>query len=143
MGVALRAFMHPQPRRHVRSRRSRRGVTLIEVLIVVAILSLIATGVAVAVLPVWGETEIKLTRTDALKLRQAVLQWRFTHQGDCPDTATLVRDHILDAASHQVDAWKQPYKIECEGAEVVVSSSGPDRRFGSEDDIVVPEPDRG
>lgn len=117
-----------------------RGVTLIEVLIVVAIMSMIAAGVTVAVLPKFTEAGIKSTETNAREIRNAVNRWRGTRGGsDCPSIAQLVQDKEIDSASKTDDAWSSPYKIVCTEDDVVVSSPGPDKKEGTKDDIVVPK----
>lgn len=125
-------------------RRARRvltrGVTLIEVLIVVAILSMIAAGVTVAVLPKFKEAAVKNTETNAREIRNAVQRWRGLRGGsDCPSISQLVQDKEIDSASKTDDAWGSPYKIACTEDDVIVSSPGPDKKEGSSDDIVVPK----
>ncbi|MCU0654949.1 MAG: type II secretion system protein GspG [Polyangiaceae bacterium] len=125
-------------------RRARRllsrGVTLIEVLIVVAILSMIAAGVTVAVLPKFKEAAVKNTETNAREIRNAVQRWRGLRGGsDCPSISQLVQDKEIDSASKTDDAWGSPYKIACTEDDVIVSSPGPDKKEGSADDIVVPK----
>jgi general secretion pathway protein G len=122
------------------ARTASRGVTLIEVLIVVAILSLISAGVSVAVLPKFKETQIKTATTNALEIRNAANRWRAARGGsDCPTVSQLVQDKEIDSASKTDDPWSSPYKIACSEDETVVSSPGPDKKEGSKDDIVVPK----
>jgi general secretion pathway protein G len=127
--------------RLVRMRRAlKRGVTLIEVMIVVVILGLIAGGVAVAVFPRFKEGQVKTTRTSALELRRAVESWRGMKGGDtCPTIDMLKADKQIDTASKATDAWDQPFKISCEDDETIVLSTGPDKKEGTSDDIRVPE----
>lgn len=123
-----------------RSRRAlARGVTLIEVMIVVVILGLIAGGVAVAVLPKLKEAQIKTTRTSALELRRAAETWRSMHGDDCPTPEILRTDKAIDTASKLTDAWDDPFKITCDADETTVSSYGPDKKEGTADDIHVPD----
>ncbi len=125
----------------LRRRRSlERGVTLIEVMIVVVILGLIAGGVAVAVFPKFTEAQIKTTRTSAMELRRATETWRATHASDqCPTLEQLKQDKAVDSASKLTDAWDDPFKIVCQDDETVVISFGHDKKEGTPDDIVVPE----
>jgi general secretion pathway protein G len=124
----------------VRARRFRsRGVTLIEVMIVVVILGLIAGGVAVAVLPRLREAQIKTTQTSARELRRAAESWRGMHADQCPTTQLLLTDKAIDTASKTTDAWDDPYKIICDDDETTVVSAGPDKKEGTADDIRVPE----
>ena len=126
--------------RHKIRRGSSRGVTLIEVMIVVVILGLIAGGVAIAVLPRMKEAQIKTTRTSATTLRQAAERWRTDHASDqCPTAQMLMQEKAIDTASKITDAWDVPFKITCEEDETIVSSPGPDKREGTADDIRVPE----
>lgn len=121
-------------------RQLARGVTLIEVLIVVAILSMIAAGVTVAVLPKFQEAAVKNTETNAREIRNAVQRWRGLRGGsDCPSISQLVQDKEIDSASKTEDAWSMPYKIGCTEDDVIVSSAGPDKKEGTKDDIVVPK----
>ncbi|MDW8250864.1 MAG: prepilin-type N-terminal cleavage/methylation domain-containing protein [Myxococcales bacterium] len=141
---ACRLAMNMTPSPAISLRRIRRvltrGVTLIEVLIVVAILSMIAAGVTVAVLPKFKEAAVKNTETNAREIRNAVQRWRGLRGGsDCPSISQLVQDKEIDSASKTDDAWGSPYKITCTEDDVIVSSSGPDKKEGSSDDIVVPK----
>ncbi len=121
------------------TRAASRGVTLIEVLIVVAILSLIAAGVTVAVLPKFKQAQIDTATTNAREIRNAVNRWRATHGGgECPTVSQLVQDKEIDSASKTTDPWEQPFKIQCQDDETIVSSPGPDKKEGSADDIVIP-----
>jgi general secretion pathway protein G len=120
-------------------RSARRGVTLFEVLIVVAILAMVAGGVAVFALPRYKEAQIKTARSGAQTVRQAVMQWQLTNGDDtCPTVSQLVQDKFLDTASDNKDPWGQAFEISCAGDEVTVTSAGPDRKSGGGDDIRVP-----
>jgi general secretion pathway protein G len=128
--------------RRGRSRRSAwsRGVTLIEVMIVVVIIGLISGGVAVAVLPKLKEAGIKTSQTSARELRNAAEQWRGMHASDlCPTTQILLTEKAINTASKVTDAWDNPYKIICEDDETVVMSAGPDKKENTTDDIRIPE----
>src|SRR5262245_25652901 len=79
------------------SRRRRRGVTLFEVLIVVAILSMIAGGVAFFALPQYQKAQVKTAKSAAQIMRQAVSQWQATNnETTCPTMSQLVQEKLLD-----------------------------------------------
>ena len=114
-------------------------MTLIEVLIVVAILSLLSAGIAVAVVPMWTKAQIDTTIENAHNLRSIVLQWRVVRGSmECPTFDLLLRDRAIDAAARRVDAWNEPFRVYCDESDITVTSFGPDRREGTADDIVVP-----
>jgi type II secretory pathway component PulK len=120
-------------------RTASRGVTITKVLIVVAIVSLIAAGVTVAVLPRFRHGPPESPTTTARALRNAVNQWRATRGGDeCPTISRLIQDNAIDSAAKVTDPWAQPYKIQCSRDDTTVSSAGPDKKENTEDDIVVP-----
>ncbi len=140
MSTATTNLSRPASVLAARRRVGSRGVTLVEVMIVVVILGLISAGVAVAVLPRMREAQIKTTRTSAIELRRAVETWRGVQGGDkCPTPQTLITEKAIDTASKITDAWDQPFKILCEEDETTVSSMGPDKKEGTADDIRVPD----
>jgi general secretion pathway protein G len=126
-------------RRFIRVGRAlARGVTLVEVLIVVAIMALVAGGVGFYVIPKYREAQLKEAKTRALTIRQVATQWIVLKGADeCPTVQSLILDKQLDASGGSTDPWGQPYAIACQGDEVIVSSTGPDKKPQTEDDIVV------
>ena len=66
-------------------RALERGVTLFEVMIVVAILAMVAGGVAVFALPKFKEAQIKEAKTGARVIRTAVQHWQVSNsESTCP-----------------------------------------------------------
>ena len=123
------------------SRRSRRrlsspGMTLVEIMIVVIIMALIATGVAFAVIPMLGEARETQTSTDMRVIQGAVTLY-LVHHGNCPESVSaLVEDGRLSRSARTTDAWNNEFTIICEGeTEPVIVSGGADGQVGTEDDI--------
>ena len=110
-------------------------MTLVEIMIVVIIMALIATGVSLAVIPQVKKARIKETRSDIQAVRSAVTLWLQDHSGECPTVEQLVQSGELDRSKRTTDAWDNAFIITCEGDEPVVSSRGPDEQEGTDDDI--------
>ena len=132
------------PELFARARRVRRaierGVTLVEVLIVVAIIAMVASGVAVFALPKYKEAQIKSAETGARVIRGAIQNWqRVNNEVSCPTMSQLVQEKELDSATTTEDPWAQPYILQCTDDDVIVASNGPDKKRGTPDDIRVPK----
>jgi general secretion pathway protein G len=125
---------------HAARRALERGVTLIEVIIVVAIIAMVASGVAVFALPRFREAQLKTATTGAMTIRTAVQTWQQTNnETTCPTVAQLIQEKIIDSATNTDDPWGQGFVLTCTEDEVIVSSGGPDKKKGTGDDIRVPK----
>ena len=119
-------------------RAAERGVTLFEILVVLAIVALIGGGIGFAVNKQFQKARIKQAANDCTQLRQVAMQYiALSNPGGCPTAQQLKADGELDRSSKIEDPWGQPYTIACEGTEVIVRSAGPDGQENSDDDIVV------
>jgi len=126
--------------RRLRRMRRARGVTLFEVLIVVAILAMVASGVAVFALPRFQDSQKKTAESGARTIRMAVQQWQAANnETSCPTVSQLIQDKQLDSGQNTNDPWGQAYNLNCSDDEVTVTSNGPDKKKGSKDDISVPK----
>lgn len=124
----------------LRQRRNTAGVTLLEVLIVVAIIAMVAGGVAFYALPRFRESQIKTAETGARVIRQAVQSWQASsNETNCPTISQLVQDKQLDPGANTNDPWGQAYTLSCTDGDVTVTSAGPDKKKGTKDDIKVPK----
>lgn len=121
-------------------RATQAGVTLIEVMIVVAIMAMLAGAVAFGVLPKYKESQIKSAETNARTIRTAVQSWQATNnESSCPSMNDLVASKNIDSASNTKDPWGEEFGLNCPDGEVVVTSGGPDKKRGTSDDISVPK----
>jgi len=122
------------------ARRRQAGMTLVEVLIVVSIMAMIATGVTVFALPKFREAQVSTAKTNAQVLRRAVQDWqRVNMESTCPTMSQLMEGKHLDSASNPDDPWGIPYVLACTEDDVFIQSSGPDKKQGTPDDISVPK----
>lgn len=128
-----------------RARRvASRGVTLIEILIVLAIIGLIAAGVAVVAVPELAKARISQAKIDARTIHPVAEKFRVDNPGDaCPTVELLREKRALGATSKLTDPWDTPYKILCTDEDLYVMSAGPDKKEGTNDDIKIPESGAG
>lgn len=116
-----------------------RGVTLVEILVVVAIMGLIAGGVGLAVFSHWQDARIRTAQTDARQIRAGVKAWCLGRGDDsCPSVRDLIEGGILDRDNTGVDVWGGEWQLDCRQGDVTVISAGPDRTKGTSDDIRIP-----
>lgn len=74
-------------------------------------------------------------------IRSATILYENSHPGSpCPSVEQLKADGVLQRSFSTKDPWGNLFEVACEPDEITVRSSGPDRRRGTEDDIVVPPP---
>lgn len=126
--------------RRWRERTRTAGVTLVEVMIVVAIMALLSGGVAVVVIPKLKEAQVSTAKTSAQVMRRAVQDWqRVNNEYGCPTQSQLLEGKHLDASSAPDDPWGMPWGLVCTEDDVFVQSAGPDKKQGTQDDISVPK----
>jgi general secretion pathway protein G len=121
--------------RLMRSLAARQGMTLIEIMIVVVIMALVATGVGIAVIPQLQKAKIQQTKGAVQTVRSAVALYRATNNADCATMDQLLQDKAIDKSTSTRDSWDQDFRIECDGTDINVTSAGPDKEFETEDDI--------
>jgi len=114
-------------------RRSSRGMTLIEIMVVITILGLIAGAVVVAVIPRLEEARHSRAELD-IKNIESGLKLYYARKGNYPDTATglkaLVDMQILETLPK--DPWGNDYVYTREGNQPVITSYGRDGTPGGE-----------
>lgn len=118
-----------------RSRIGARGVTLVEVLIVVSIMAVISGAAALFAVPQFKLAKLKTGVTGCATVKAAVDLYQVDSTGDaCPTVQDLVAAKKLEASKTE-DPWGMPYKIICTDADIKVISFGADRKEGTPDDL--------
>ena len=114
-------------------RRRSRGMTLIEIMVVITILGLIAAAVGVAVIPQLNQARIDRARLDIKNIQNA-LKLYYTKKGNYPDTATGLKGLVDMQALEQLprDPWNNEYVYMNEGGKPVIISYGADGTAGGE-----------
>lgn len=115
--------------------RSTRGMTLIEILVVLAIIGLIMGGVAIVAFNAFDDSKTKAAAKDIATLAQSVEMYRL-QKNKCPKSAQdLKAAGIIQKITK--DPWGADYVIKCPGehGSVDITSPGKDGQLGSEDDI--------
>ncbi len=123
---------HPSARR-----RNSRGMTLIEILVVLAIIGLIVGGVSVVAFSAFGSSKIKAAGNDVINVQKAAEQYMLQKNDKCPKSmADLKAAGIIPRI--QKDPWGEDFVIVCPGEHgpVDVLSYGPDKKPGGDDDVV-------
>jgi general secretion pathway protein G len=126
--------------RHARARS--RGMTLVELIIVITIIGVMTAAIAIGVMGAAKKANVGAAKTACDTIRQATIQWKALHTGeDCPTVDQLKTEKDLDTGFSVKDPWGSPFRLSCESDEITCMSSGPDKKDGTGDDIVVPKPD--
>jgi general secretion pathway protein G len=119
-------------------RQAAAGFTLLEIMIVLALIGLIAAGVGVAVFNTFKKGQLKVAKNSVVEVSNAIQQYMIENNNECPrGMEDLVAKRNLKKAAK--DPWGKEFIIKCpgqndtDGADVI--SSGPDKQEGTPDDI--------
>jgi general secretion pathway protein G len=122
-----------------RARDVQRGFTLLEIMIVLAIMGLIVTVVSVQVFKQLKKARVSAARLGVKKIADATARSMAGGSTGCPKG---IDDLIAQGELSKNDAkdpWGTPYTYKCpgavdpDGADVI--SAGPDKQTGTDDDI--------
>jgi general secretion pathway protein G len=127
--------MNEMRKQMARRRRPQAGMTLMEIMIVLVIVGMLATGVGVALMPQLEKAREKEAAKAVQVVKSAVNMSRLDNPRACPDVNELVRTKYLDGSKSSVDPWGNEFVIQCERGEVIVISPGADGQLGTEDDV--------
>ena len=120
-----------------RGRKS--GFTLVEVLMVVAIIGLLAGIAAVGLRGHLIRAQIRTTKLTCENVKGAIATYEMEEGKMPPNLEALVAPRpggpLLDQDDAPTDAWGNELKFALGGGRIRVSSPGPGGSFGTEDDI--------
>jgi len=141
--------------RQLRTNSQRRGFTLIEVLLVLAILGVIAAMLVPSLLGRQKKALVDQTKLNIKALEGILRQYALDHDGEMPTTAEGLEvlitapnnddkwngPYVTETKTLPSDAWGRPFQYEYPpqhqqgGEKPDISSSGPDKQFGTPDDV--------
>lgn len=116
--------------------RKQLGMTLIEIMVVVAIISLIMGGIGIMAFNRFQDAQLGTARSEVAKVKGAIETYRVNKRGKCPKTMQdLKAAGIIDKVAK--DPWGTDYEFKCPGEkdQIDVISAGPDAEMGTADDI--------
>lgn len=133
---------------HLRKRRlpkkSNHGFTLIEVLLVLAILVVVAGLVVVNAVGVSDEANKKAAKTQIANLNNMVNLYRL-NVGSFPSSLDALYNQPSDVDASKwsrvsntpipADPWNHPYEYKIEGSSFQIRCIGPDGQANTQDDI--------
>lgn len=123
-------------RRQRSSPAAMRGMTLLEIMVVITIIGVVMGAVAVGVIPLLGEAKVKTTKNIITTVETALKLYNVRH-GKYPDTAQgiqiLVSEKLVDKPPK--DGWQNDlvYTLES-GSKYLITSYGADGAPGGDGD---------
>ena len=140
MQILKRSIANQADRRKRRGKRTRSGgFSLLEIMIVLAIIALITAGVGTVVFNSFKKAKVSIAKQRVGAVREAVVKYMIDNSSACPKGIDdLVAQKYIDKAGAK-DPWDRPFTFQCPGTNdpdsADVTSGGPDKQDGTADDI--------
>ncbi len=137
--IAFRGRGEGIPRGGRARRAIGRGFTLLEIMIVLAIMGLIVTGVSIKVFSQLKKAKVQAARMGVKKVIDASGRFMAGPGSGCPKGIEELISQGELSKNDAKDPWGVPYVFRCPGTQdpegVDVVSWGPDKADGTTDDI--------
>ncbi len=115
----------------------RRGMTLIEIMVVIAIIGIVSSAIGVGVVAYLNKAKVDACRAQIRKVAGAVTL--YAAENDYPSDLRALLEQKLVKEKDLKDQWKEEliysYPSSSDDKEFDLCSKGPDKVEGNEDDI--------
>jgi len=116
----------------------KRGFTLMEMLVVIAIIGMLATFVTKNVMGGLDEARLTAAEAGCQSVKEACVTYQLKHKKYPSSLEQLLEgdNPILESDKTLYDPWDNKYEMELKGKNrLVIKSAGPDGQMGTDDDI--------
>ena len=121
------------------ARKAKEGFTLIEILVVVAIIGMLGAVAVPAYMNYLADARITTTRSLIKSIEDACQMYNMKHGGKYPNQLSELQEGDDDnpplLEGEITDPWGNEIKYEKRGKRIYLTSFGPDGEEGTEDDI--------
>ncbi len=119
---------------------NQRGMTLIEIMVVLAIIGLIMGGLTFAFMGWFSESQVDVAKSQVVKVSSVVMNYYLHHQEYPSSLDELSTGKNAKLKPSQLkDPWKEPFVYRTPATrgngDYDLCSKGPDKREGTDDDI--------
>ena len=123
---------------HRAHRAAHRGMTLIEIMVVIAIIGILSTAIGVGVVNYMQKAKVDATKAQLRTVANAVDL--YAAENDFPSDLRVVLEDKLIKERQLVDPWRQDFIYSYPGSRnpdntYDLCSKGPDKVEGNDDDI--------
>lgn len=129
--MSLKRFERTLARRQ--GRKPARGMTLLEIMVVITIIGVVMATVTVAILPQLDNAKIDTTKNSMLGVQNG-LKLYYAKHGKYPDTSQGLQILVTEKFLEQMpkDAWSNDFVYLAEGASYKIISYGSDGAAGGD-----------
>jgi general secretion pathway protein G len=137
-------------RTYLERRARKKGFTLVELLVAVAILAILTAALLPRIMPFSNAARIASTSKELRNLNTVIEAWEVI-EGEYPEPsldlenpnsiASVMQDHGINWTGDEtgiVDSWGNPYYYQSLGGGLYcIISAGPDGELGTDDDLYI------